>query len=493
MNLVTLELVKNKSLKMTTAIISFLVLVISLLTVTKAQELHSIHYEQSKQFRNQIPVVPPAASVTMNKATHKTSSSGAIFGYLPDWGYPYTKNYLRYDILTHIAVFDFQADSLGTIVNPLNWPWTDVITKAQQNNVKIILCATNFNANAIHALMTNTVYKQNLFANLKTILTTYSLDGINIDFEGLNQSDQGTNLSAFMSDLSAYIKKDRPASEISFAIPGIISTSWNITSLANACDYMFIMAYGYFGSWSTTSGACAPLTGDYYNLTNTVNVQFGSVDAKKLILGLPYYGLRWNTQTSAAHSLVRKFVTNTLYADDIVNSGSAGLQWADDQKSPWYMVAADTGWTQTWFDNDSSFGLKCQLAQSKSYKGVGIWALGYDRERTELWNKLYALFYQSNSIDKENTIVPSDFILHQNYPNPFNPETKISFTILKPEHVAIRVYDVIGKEIATIAEGEYTTGVHAISFNAGNISSGNYNVVLSVGNMKKSIKIMYLK
>ena len=207
---------------------------------------------------------------------------------------------------------------------------------------------------------------------------------------------------------------------------------------------------------------CAPLTGGYYNVTNTVETQFASVTSQypqKLILGMPYYGVQWNTQTSAAHSLVRKFNTYTVFADDIVNAGSAGMLWANDQQSPWYITTADTGWTQTWFDNDSSIALKCRLAQSKNYAGVGIWALGYDRDRTELWNKLYAIFYQSNAIhDASMNLKSGTFVLRQNYPNPFNPTTNISFSLYEPGYVTMRVYDVMGSEVAKPVDREYNAG-----------------------------------
>ena len=107
------------------------VMLISLFVTLQGQVNYPVHALQSEQFRNQIP--PQITTTTLSAAIQKeksATSTSVIFGYLPDWGYPYTKNYLRYDILSHIAVFDFQVDSMGNMKNPSNWPWTDVITKS---------------------------------------------------------------------------------------------------------------------------------------------------------------------------------------------------------------------------------------------------------------------------------------------------------------------------------------------------------------------------
>ena len=72
--------------------------------------------------------------------------SHAVFGYLPYWEYATSKSYLRYDLLTHIALFSFSVNASGTINNPPggNWPWIDVINEAHDNGVKVIMSVINF-------------------------------------------------------------------------------------------------------------------------------------------------------------------------------------------------------------------------------------------------------------------------------------------------------------------------------------------------------------
>lgn len=94
---------------------------------------------------------------------------------------------------------------------------------------------------------------------------------------------------------------------------------------------------------------------------------------------------------------------------------------------------------------------------------------------------------------KENNLNPLSFNLMQNYPNPFNPSTKISFGIPKKDHVILKLYDVIGKEIATLINDEKEAGIYTYNFNSGSLSSGVYIYKLQSGNYSASRKLLLLK
>lgn len=79
----------------------------------------------------------------------------------------------------------------------------------------------------------------------------------------------------------------------------------------------------------------------------------------------------------------------------------------------------------------------------------------------------------SNEIEV-NLFTVKSFSLSQNYPNPFNPSTTISFQLPEASYIALKVYDAIGTEIETIAEGNFPAGVHEVIFDASKLSSGIY-------------------
>jgi len=84
--------------------------------------------------------------------------------------------------------------------------------------------------------------------------------------------------------------------------------------------------------------------------------------------------------------------------------------------------------------------------------------------------------------------------LDQNYPNPFNPSTQITFSLAKAGITTLKVYDVLGKVVATLVDGYQEAGPHTISFNAGrNISSGMYFYKIESGSFSSVKKMMLIK
>jgi hypothetical protein len=86
-----------------------------------------------------------------------------------------------------------------------------------------------------------------------------------------------------------------------------------------------------------------------------------------------------------------------------------------------------------------------------------------------------------------------DFVLYQNYPNPFNPSTTIYYNVPSGGTIDLRVYDILGNEIVTLAHGNTTPGLHQASFNAGGYSSGSYFAVLKAGAQTRTIKMTVIK
>lgn len=89
--------------------------------------------------------------------------------------------------------------------------------------------------------------------------------------------------------------------------------------------------------------------------------------------------------------------------------------------------------------------------------------------------------------------MPKTFALEQNYPNPFNPSTTISFLLPKESHVALRIYNILGEEVATLANGVYQAGAHEIVWNPESIASGIYICQLQTEKGSISKRMVYLK
>lgn len=86
-----------------------------------------------------------------------------------------------------------------------------------------------------------------------------------------------------------------------------------------------------------------------------------------------------------------------------------------------------------------------------------------------------------------------NYSLSQNYPNPFNPVTNINFSIPTTENVTLKVYDILGKEVATLVNGELLAGNHSIQFSGENLSSGLYVYQLKTDNYFAAKKMLLIK
>jgi hypothetical protein len=91
-----------------------------------------------------------------------------------------------------------------------------------------------------------------------------------------------------------------------------------------------------------------------------------------------------------------------------------------------------------------------------------------------------------------NTEIPETYLLNQNYPNPFNPSTKISYAIPKSGYVTLKVFNILGKEVASLINENKSAGIYIVDFDASYLSSGVYFYRLTVNDftdMKKMILI----
>jgi hypothetical protein len=91
------------------------------------------------------------------------------------------------------------------------------------------------------------------------------------------------------------------------------------------------------------------------------------------------------------------------------------------------------------------------------------------------------------------SIVPTQFGLEQNYPNPFNPTTVISYQLSASSSVDLRVYDILGREVASLVHGMQVAGKYTVSFDASRLSSGMYIYRLVAGQFSVSRKMLLMK
>ena len=121
----------------------------------------------------------------------------------------------------------------------------------------------------------------------------------------------------------------------------------------------------------------------------------------KLILGVPYYGYNWVVEDANPNSTripgndVLGFSISQNYAQIADSDYKKNILWDEEAKVPYFTYTSSTGATrQVYFENADSLKEKYILAKKENLQGVGIWALGYDEDKKELWQLLRDEFLQ---------------------------------------------------------------------------------------------------
>ena len=97
------------------------------------------------------------------------------------------------------------------------------------------------------------------------------------------------------------------------------------------------------------------------------------------------------------------------------------------------------------------------------------------------------------AVFERQSLLPKGFELHQNYPNPFNPSTTIRFNLPKSSFVTLKIFDTLGKEIATLINEKKSSGEYTIEWNGKKLPSGTYMYQLRAGEFAETRKLILQK
>ncbi|MCW5896353.1 MAG: T9SS type A sorting domain-containing protein [Bacteroidetes bacterium] len=135
-----------------------------------------------------------------------------------------------------------------------------------------------------------------------------------------------------------------------------------------------------------------------------------------------------------------------------------------------------------------------QLMLTDSGNCIVIWT---DRRDGTTYH-LYASMIRPNGnivtgVDDAKPVLSTAFSLAQNFPNPFNPATTISFSLPHRSHVSLKVFDLLGREVAILVSGELSSGEHSRTWTATGVSSGVYLCRLEAGSLRGTRKLMLIR
>lgn len=193
--------------------------------------------------------------------------------------------------------------------------------------------------------------------------------------------------------------------------------------------------------------------------------------------------------TTGDATWVHRFFNTTTWTNvggNFSATASASQTVADTGTYTWGSTAAMVSDVQQWLDTASTnFGWL--LKGNESAPGT---AKRFDtRENTvpSIRPRLTITYTPPTGVEENH---PSTFALHQNYPNPFNPSTTIRFGLATTSHARLRIFNLLGQEVATLVNATLSAGEHAVQWNAPEFSSGVYVYRLEAGGAVAARKLV---
>ncbi|MCB0281695.1 MAG: T9SS type A sorting domain-containing protein [Calditrichaeota bacterium] len=153
------------------------------------------------------------------------------------------------------------------------------------------------------------------------------------------------------------------------------------------------------------------------------------------------------------------------------------------------------------FDFDNMTYSETPLPESGATKFDGPRGAAWNSDGTKMyvaaWNRGVVWEYTGNffvtGLEKSEEIVPVSYKLDQNYPNPFNPTTEINFTITQANRTSLKIFNVLGQEVATLVNKNLPAGAYKFNFDASKLASGTYIYKLESGDFVDSRKMTLIK
>jgi len=369
--------------------------------------------------RHVATTVEAAGPRPLTAAQLSTRLTREVYGYLPWWELDSgTDAYLRYDLLSTIALFSFRFAADGTIptsstTDRLTGPLGQtIIAHAHAAGVRVELSFSFAQTPEPNdAFFSDPAVMKTAIASAVALLKQTGADGINLDVERLHGSVFPA-YGAFVGALRKAIRAWDAVGRVTVATNGNISGArMAAAALANGGDRAFLMGYSYRSSGSTPTGSNSPIdrADDGLDLKASLTMyRAQGLPMDRVLLGLPYYGLSYPTMDGTLHA-ARRYVFpagahpcsswNPGFPTFLVKNQSrfptdATVGYDPVEGTAWmanHEAATDT-WCETYFDSPRSLRAKYDLATGQGLAGVGLWALGYDRGLSGYWAAIAASF-----------------------------------------------------------------------------------------------------
>lgn len=315
--------------------------------------------EEEKQIEGKVSLIWDYYTSTVPTRTEKIDGINAVSP-----SFAYIKN----------SEGDLQLKIGDAGQNYINW--------AHNCGYKIWAAVSNSEAGKVITSKVLNDYKlrEKLINNIMDLVNSYNIDGINIDFENMYETDKEV-FSRFLIELAPRLKECSKVLSVDVTAPDG-SPEWSLcydrNKIGKVADYIIFMAYDQYGVSSVKPGTTAGADWVEVNINKFLGKQ-EEVEAEKLILGMPFYTRLWKETESSLKSEVVLMKSINSYIPEGVEK-----IWDDDLKQ--YYIEYEKNGTKykMWLEEDRSIKEKFNLMNKYNLAGAGYWQK--DFENQTIWN-----------------------------------------------------------------------------------------------------------
>lgn len=350
-------------------------------------------------------------------------SSKEVFGFAPFWTIDKLDG-IDFEVLTTLAYFGVPVLGDGTLdkTDPgyttfKSQKATDIFKRAHASGTRVVLTLTQMGNYQILTLLDNPEAQEYAISSAVEEVEKRGIDGINVDFEYNGDPGEGyrQKFTKFVADLTSRMHALNPNSKVTVSVYAASVKDpkiYDIGALSSVSDGIFMMAYDFAVAGSDTAMPTSPLYGYkegryWYDVSTAVDDFLSQMPSSKLILGVPWYGYNYvvyqpeiKASTRPAWTWRGRPATQTYAAvlenvhPDREDISQFQTGWDDLGQVGWkaYYLPDIGTWRMIFLEDPKSLGLKYDFAKDKNLAGVGMWALGFEDGRTELWTVLREKF-----------------------------------------------------------------------------------------------------
>lgn len=356
------------------------------------------------------PAPPLITRAAETRATPVPKTPKEVIGFYPYWNLSKV-NEVDLSNLTTIYYFAVDLNPDGTW-NTEDPGWSKMQSSnyallrdiAKKNGVRWGLTIVNLSADSIAKNINNSGRRQLIIQNTIKLMQDQGFQDLNIDLEYAGDPDAGLEqaYTAFVSEISQSVREQIPNSRISIDFFSDVYKRpriYDLPTISRSVDQVIIMGYDFHRLSSIKAGPVAPMFGKNehdYAIASTVDGYLKLVPADKLILGVPFYGYEWPTESNekgafTIYSPHGPEISSYHRSVETAVKNKASVNFDDISKSVWfsYFDKDYATWRQVWFENERSLGVKFDLVNDLSLDGIAIFALGYDgKDAKPLWDEI---------------------------------------------------------------------------------------------------------